>query len=111
MWFPPKDGSAERRPTTLHRAEPDRREIATLPSFESPRRKIAPDMSDPLPSRDGADSESAKPASFASFTNPDPDTPGEHWRWCPRCGHELHNEKCKLRCPRCHYFMSCSDFD
>src|SRR4051812_2683829 len=37
-------------------------------------------------------------------------TPGEHWRWCPQCGHELHNEKCKLRCPRCHYFMSCSDF-
>lgn len=37
--------------------------------------------------------------------------PGEPWRWCPRCGHELHNEKCKLRCPRCHYFMSCSDFD
>lgn len=37
--------------------------------------------------------------------------PGEYWRWCPRCGHELHNEKCKLRCPRCHYFMSCSDFD
>ena len=36
---------------------------------------------------------------------------GEHWRWCPRCGHELHNEKCKLRCPRCHYFLSCSDFD
>jgi len=36
---------------------------------------------------------------------------GEPWRWCPRCGHELHNEKCKLRCPRCHYFMSCSDFD
>jgi NADH pyrophosphatase NudC (nudix superfamily) len=35
----------------------------------------------------------------------------EYWRWCPRCGHELHNEKCKLRCPRCHYFMSCSDFD
>jgi len=39
------------------------------------------------------------------------DTPGEPWRWCPRCSHELHNEKCKLRCPRCHYFMSCSDFD
>lgn len=36
---------------------------------------------------------------------------GEHWRWCPRCSHELHNERCKLRCPRCHYFMSCSDFD
>jgi len=36
---------------------------------------------------------------------------GEHWRFCLRCGHELINEKCKLRCPRCHYFMSCSDFD
>jgi hypothetical protein len=36
---------------------------------------------------------------------------GEYWRWCPRCGAELHNEKCKLRCTRCHYFMSCSDFD
>jgi NADH pyrophosphatase NudC (nudix superfamily) len=35
----------------------------------------------------------------------------EYWRWCPRCGHELHNEKCKLICPRCHYFLSCSDFD
>jgi hypothetical protein len=39
------------------------------------------------------------------------DAEADHWRWCPRCGHELHNEKCKLRCPRCHYFMSCSDFD
>jgi hypothetical protein len=39
------------------------------------------------------------------------ETSGEYWRWCPRCGNELHNEKCKLRCPRCHYFMSCSDFD
>ncbi|MFZ1074322.1 MAG: hypothetical protein WAO21_12925 [Verrucomicrobiia bacterium] len=36
---------------------------------------------------------------------------GEYWRFCPLCGHELINEKCKLRCPRCHYFMSCSDFD
>ncbi len=39
------------------------------------------------------------------------DVSGEHWRFCPQCGHELINEKCKLRCPRCHYFMSCSDFD
>jgi Zn finger protein HypA/HybF involved in hydrogenase expression len=41
----------------------------------------------------------------------DENIPGEHWRYCPQCGHELINEKCKLRCPRCHYFMSCSDFD
>jgi hypothetical protein len=43
--------------------------------------------------------------------NAEPSLTGESWRWCPRCGHELHNEKCKFRCPRCHYFMSCSDFD
>jgi hypothetical protein len=36
---------------------------------------------------------------------------GERWRFCLQCGHQLVNEKCKLRCPRCHYFMSCSDFD
>ena len=41
----------------------------------------------------------------------DKNVSGEHWRFCPQCGHELINEKCKLRCPRCHYFMSCSDFD
>jgi hypothetical protein len=40
-----------------------------------------------------------------------PNISGEHWRYCLQCGHELINEKCKLRCPRCHYFMSCSDFD
>jgi len=42
---------------------------------------------------------------------PPADGTGEHWRYCLQCGHELINEKCKLRCPRCHYFMSCSDFD
>jgi hypothetical protein len=42
---------------------------------------------------------------------PDKNISGEHWRFCLQCGHELINEKCKLRCPRCHYFMSCSDFD
>jgi len=40
-----------------------------------------------------------------------PNISGEHWRYCLQCGQELINEKCKLRCPRCHYFMSCSDFD
>ena len=44
-------------------------------------------------------------------TSPGGKSSGEHWRYCPQCGHELINEKCKLRCPRCHYFMSCSDFD
>jgi len=57
------------------------------------------------------DPNAKRESSLAAGSDPTSDTPGEHWRWCPRCGHELHNEKCKLRCPRCHYFMSCSDFD
>ncbi len=53
----------------------------------------------------------SRPEQAGSAPETAPAESGEHWRWCPRCGHELHNEKCKLRCPRCHYFMSCSDFD
>ena len=57
-------------------------------------------------------SESEQPCAEAEPTRIEAEnTPGEYWRWCPRCSAELQNEKCKLRCPRCHYFMSCSDFD
>ncbi len=52
-----------------------------------------------------------KPRSEACPAPSDKNVSGEHWRFCPQCGHELINEKCKLRCARCHYFMSCSDFD
>jgi NADH pyrophosphatase NudC (nudix superfamily) len=51
------------------------------------------------------------PPNDACPMSPNKTISGEHWRFCPQCGHELINEKCKLRCPRCHYFMSCSDFD
>ena len=34
-----------------------------------------------------------------------------YWDYCPNCGTHLHNAGCKYRCPKCHYFMSCSDFD
>jgi ribosomal protein S27AE len=31
-------------------------------------------------------------------------------RWCPRCGAFLREQRCKLLCARCRYYMSCSDF-
>ncbi len=34
-----------------------------------------------------------------------------YWDFCPNCSQRLENRGCKYRCPRCHYFMSCSDFD
>lgn len=34
-----------------------------------------------------------------------------YWDFCPNCSTPLQNMRCKFRCPKCHYFMSCSDFD
>jgi len=31
-------------------------------------------------------------------------------RTCPNCGSTLEESRCKLLCPRCHYYMSCSDY-
>lgn len=31
-------------------------------------------------------------------------------RTCPNCGAQLDEERCKLKCPKCSYFKSCSDF-
>ena len=30
--------------------------------------------------------------------------------FCPQCGLELVGNHCKLTCPRCRYYMSCSDY-
>jgi len=35
------------------------------------------------------------------------DLPGE---FCPLCSARLQSRKCKMVCPRCGYFMSCSEF-
>jgi hypothetical protein len=68
---------------------------------------LRPSMNAPRTSRTDQAAEASAPEEACGLNLSD----GEPWRWCPRCSHELHNEKCKLRCPRCHYFMSCSDFD
>lgn len=31
-------------------------------------------------------------------------------RTCPNCSAALVESRCKLLCPRCHYYMSCSDY-
>lgn len=54
-------------------------------------------------------------ASFDTSAQPSADASSgdvqNYWDFCPNCGSRLHNQGCKYRCPRCHYFMSCSDFD
>lgn len=39
-----------------------------------------------------------------------PEAEPRHWDHCPNCGGRLVNQRCKYRCPRCFYFMSCADF-
>jgi hypothetical protein len=31
-------------------------------------------------------------------------------RFCPNCSIELKESQCKLRCPQCGFYLSCSDF-
>ncbi len=36
---------------------------------------------------------------------------GEHIRRvCPNCSAQLEEVRCKLSCPRCGFFLSCSDY-
>ena len=56
------------------------------------------------------------PRTTTSSPTEDASTTGDeaadnYWDYCPNCASRLHNRGCKYRCPKCHYFMSCSDFD
>jgi hypothetical protein len=59
----------------------------------------------------------APPTTARTPLVPDPspadqsEPPQNYWDYCPNCSTRLHNMGCKYRCPQCHYFMSCSDFD
>jgi hypothetical protein len=46
-------------------------------------------------------------AERSDVVSPDPEAVV---RTCPNCGARLMESRCKLLCPRCHYYMSCSDY-
>lgn len=35
---------------------------------------------------------------------------GDPSRFCPNCSTQLKEHRCKLSCPRCGFYLSCSDF-
>jgi hypothetical protein len=49
----------------------------------------------------------AAPTKSGETSVPDPEA---IVRTCPNCGARLQESRCKLLCPRCHYYMSCSDY-
>ena len=48
--------------------------------------------------------------SSASSASPASDNPGLPIEYCPNCSAKLFGHSCKLKCPRCGYFLSCSDY-
>jgi hypothetical protein len=65
--------------------------------------------------RNMEEAEKKPPTNRTSGSVPEQGTPAtnggvEAMRVCPNCSAELREVRCKLSCPRCGFFLSCSDF-
>jgi hypothetical protein len=47
---------------------------------------------------------------LAALAAPARDTCDVPSDFCPNCSASLNNFRCKMTCPRCGFFLSCSDF-
>lgn len=46
----------------------------------------------------------------AELTPPEPSPQPDLSVYCPTCGTQMKDNRCKLKCPTCGFFLSCSDF-
>ena len=51
-----------------------------------------------------------KPDESIAQPEPTPASPGEVMQVCPNCSAQMRDRSCKLVCPQCGFFLSCSDF-
>jgi hypothetical protein len=61
-------------------------------------------MTHSRPSLSDLNSAGKTPQSREQVVPPDP------FRFCPNCSAQLVDQQCKLKCPQCGYYLSCSDF-
>ena len=63
------------------------------------------------PKKDGVDYSLADSAQQTSLNTERIQSSPQPIAICPNCSTELRDQRCKLSCPRCGFYLSCSDFD
>jgi len=63
-------------------------------------------MSEPQMRVDASDRRHGSGAKAADYREIQPDPA----QYCPNCSTKLRESRCKLKCPQCGFYLSCSDF-